>query len=143
MADLLDDLYAGIYHINRTSLGKVDWANEHHIRVVVGLHDMNSYDSNHLTRLVFLAHDFALRVELDAAGFGYLGLFFTQRSHTGKSFFDRHPTLEQAVADFRKGHQPKAPLDGIVVASDTRPCMEPVARALLADGDAAGKAVQP
>lgn len=100
VADLLGYLYAGIYHLNRTSLSKVDWTNPTHIQVTV-YGGLATYDGQELTRLVFLAHAMCLRVEVDAAARNYLRLIFHPRQRDGGNW-QRHPTLDQALATFRE-----------------------------------------
>jgi hypothetical protein len=63
---------------------------------------MSTYDSDRLTALVMLAHDRAMRVEISACNMQYIRLAVHQRSHAADRFYSRHPTLEQATAEWRK-----------------------------------------
>jgi len=56
VADLLNDVWCGIYHIDDLSLRKVDWTNKGWIRISI-YGGLNSYDDDKLTRLIVLAHD--------------------------------------------------------------------------------------
>lgn len=104
VAALLDDFYAGIYHGDDAYLRKADWTNPDWIEV---RHhgSMSTYDSDSLTRLVFLAHDYALRIELQAikGPYGGLAMIFYNRVRDG-DLFHRHPSLESAVSEWRKRH---------------------------------------
>lgn len=97
-ARLLNDLYAGIYHI-QPECSRVDWSDEHHIEIVL-YGCWSSFDYDNLTRLVFLAHDYALRVQMDARANGYIRLMFHRRQRNG-DLYQRHPSLEQAVQSWR------------------------------------------
>ena len=99
VADLLGDLFVGLYHLDGAE--KVDWANEHHIEVRVTYKDWATFDSNLLTKLVFLAHDRCLRASISPRSAQALTLLFHQRQREG-GVWDRHPTLEGAVAEYRK-----------------------------------------
>ena len=68
-------------------------------------HDFATFDSNELTRLVFMAHDRAVRVEIRPASPQYLKICIWQRQRDG-DLYHRHPTLEQGVAQWREKHQP-------------------------------------
>ena len=98
-ANLLGDLFSGLYHLD-TAL-KVDWSNAHHIEVRVSGKGLATFDSNLLTRLVFLAHDRCLRVEVEPRSNWSLTLVFHQRQREGCTW-QRHPTIEQALAEHRQ-----------------------------------------
>lgn len=100
-ARLLNDLYLGIYHIDR-ECRRVDWSNKYYIEITVR-NCWSTYDFDNLTRLVFLAHDYALRVELIPRGFGYTRILFHRRQREG-NLYQRHPTIEDALANWRKNH---------------------------------------
>lgn len=100
VADLLGDLYLGIYHLNPKSLRKVDWTNDVWIGVTVR-DGLGTWDYNDLTRLVILCHDRMLRCQIDGLAPGYLRLAFHKRTQREGANSKRHPTIEQAVADTR------------------------------------------
>ena len=102
VADFLGYLYAGIYHISAEALHKrVDWSSTYMIEVTVQDAGMATFDFDQLTKLVFLAHHFCLRVSIHAAAPKYIRLRFHQRKRDG-NFFERHPTLAMAVDQFRQ-----------------------------------------
>lgn len=99
VADLLGDVEKGIYHASTGGLSKVDWANPDYIAVPL-THDLATFDRDELTRLVVLCHDRCLRLEIAAAGRRQLKLGFSPRQREG-STYERHPTIEAAVASIR------------------------------------------
>ena len=101
VADFLGELYLGIYHLRESSLERVDWSNQHHIVITIGHKDWSTVDFNTLTRLVFLAHHMAIRVELVPVANGYMRVLFHQRNRDG-DLYHRHPTLDEAVATFKE-----------------------------------------
>lgn len=102
VADFLGELFLGIYHLDMPALHKVEWGNNHHISVSIGWKDWATYDYDLLTRLVFLAHHMALRVELCPTRSQYVRLMFHQRTRKGAGF-SSHPSLRQAVDKFESG----------------------------------------
>lgn len=100
VADLLGELYSGIYHLDTKQLARVEWDNDHHICFILGWKSLATTDYNDLTRLVFLAHHLALRVEIEASTHRYLRLIFHPRKRDGAGY-QRHPTLDDAVAYFK------------------------------------------
>jgi hypothetical protein len=99
VADLLGDLFVGLYHLEDAE--KVDWSNDHHIEVRIRFKELATFDSNLLTKLVFLCHDRCIRVSVNPRSPQALTLLFHPREREGGTWA-RHPTLEQAVADHRQ-----------------------------------------
>jgi len=67
-----------------------------------------TFDFDTLTRLVFLAHDLAVRVEIQSTRKHCTLIYFHQRTHNNIKDFkstENHPTLEQAVKWWRKHHE--------------------------------------
>lgn len=98
-ADLLGDVFQGIYHLHYLSsraLSRVTWSHPSVIEIVIGS-ALASVDSNLLTCLVVLAHDRALRVAISGAGPQYLRLTITQRQRGGP-LHKRCPTMEEHIA---------------------------------------------
>lgn len=100
VADLLGELFYGIYHIDSKALDRVDWSNNHHIVISLGYKSWSTVDDSTLTRLVFLAHHRALRVSIDAATHGYVRLMFHQRKR-GNDSMRCHPTIDEALERFK------------------------------------------
>lgn len=100
VADLLGDLLGGLHRLDRSS--PVDWSNPHWIEVR-WRSDLSTFDFNNLTRLVLLAHDRAVRVTISPRSHQYLTLLFHPREHGEELRIDqRHPTVEQALAEHRR-----------------------------------------
>jgi hypothetical protein len=100
VADLLGQMYQGIYHIDKEAL-KVDWSNEHWIEIVVSHHAMATWDYNRLTAFVILCHDRCLRGSIEVANFGLLRLVFHRRDRDSKDNMRRHPAMEEAIKMIR------------------------------------------
>lgn len=58
-----------------------------------------TYDADMLTRLVLLAHESHVRVEITGAAFGYIRIHAHQRSPKaeGDHVWDRHPGLDELI----------------------------------------------
>ena len=97
-ADLLGELFQGIYHIDDGQLAKVDWSNNHWIEIVLfDSGQWGTYDFDGLTRLVFLAHEMNVKAAICAAAPRWLRLKFHNVTRAG-FFRDGHPTLGEARA---------------------------------------------
>lgn len=104
VADLLDDLYAGIYHLPLSALRKVEWCHPEYMTIAVR-GGFATYDDSQLTRLVFLCHDYGVRGQLVGCGPHYIRLMLSRRRlRKGGSTWDRHPMLESAVDSYRLTH---------------------------------------
>lgn len=100
-ANILGELYLGIYHLESHQLKKVDWSQQHNIDVVLGWQSFSTYDDDKLTKLCFLAHHRAIRVEINPHSFKYLRLTLSRRSRLGAKH-ERHPSIDQAVNAFKQ-----------------------------------------
>ena len=98
-ANLIDEWLSGIYHLTPNPR-HIDWTAKDCIEVRFS-RDLSSYDGSLLTRLVFLAHDHALRVEVEPCNMQMLKLRFHERSREGERTCERHPSLEQALDTWR------------------------------------------
>lgn len=101
VADFLGEWVYGIYHLSQKELFKVDWTNNRHIEISIYNYCLSTFDDNDLTRLVFLAHEMALRVQIEPSTHHHLRIMFHERSHhKGPMLY--HPTLDEAVNLFRQ-----------------------------------------
>lgn len=64
-------------------------------------HRLSTFDFDYLTRLVVLAHDACVRVEVVSSGPGRIGLVLHKRAGRTGSSYDRHPTIEEAIERVR------------------------------------------
>jgi hypothetical protein len=67
VAAMLDILYGGLYHLHSRQLRSIDWGHPTSMSLVVS-EELSTFDFSLLTRLVFLAHDYAVRVAVQPAG---------------------------------------------------------------------------
>lgn len=106
VANLLADVFDGIYHLDAKQLGKVKW--EHPELIIFRYHGpLSTYDDDRLTKLLITCHDRLVRLEI-TAGQRYLVLQFSPRASRPKydgtdRFWDVHPSIEQAIQRFRNG----------------------------------------
>lgn len=99
-ADLLGDVFLGIYHIDTKLFRQVDWSDEQCIFVPINS-SLCTVDFDHLTRLMVLAHDRMLRVELKGRSRGWLSVGVWQRNSRTGSVWQRCPTLEEHAMQLR------------------------------------------
>lgn len=62
---------------------------------------LSTFDFDYLTRLVVLAHDRCVRVEIVSSAPGRIGLVLHKRAGREGSVWDRHPTIEESIARIR------------------------------------------
>lgn len=99
VANLMGELASGLYHIE--GITRADWNAIHTITVTIRDEKFSTYDSDWLTRLVFLCHERDVRVSMKAAAFKYFRLIFTKVTKEG-FFREHHPTLEEAIKAWRR-----------------------------------------
>lgn len=100
-ANLLGDVFEGIYHIDTPKFRAVVWNDPECIIVPINS-SLCTVDFDHLTRLVVLAHDRMIRVDIQAQGRNWLLLLFHQRrSRTGERH-ERYETIEDHAAILRR-----------------------------------------
>lgn len=103
VANLLDKVFKGIYHLDMGKLEKVDWGDPYVVSVQLYYQNLATFDNDYLTRLVVLAHDYCLRLDISAATIKTLELMFHQRQPTG-NVSQQMPTMEQHLAAIRCYH---------------------------------------
>lgn len=99
VANLLDDVFSGIYHINK-EVASVDWTNDSYIEMRLG-RTLSTYDFSLLSALVFASHDHAIRVEISPMSNRTMQFLFHGRQRGG-SGWEHHPKLEEAVSNWRR-----------------------------------------
>lgn len=103
VADLLGELYSGIYHLR--NVVKFDWSKSDPypwITILVPDDIYATYDFDYLTELVLLCHERCIRCQVRAARNGILRLVFHPRQREG-SMTQRHPTIQQVLAQREEG----------------------------------------
>jgi hypothetical protein len=121
VVQMFEILECGLHHCDNEQMAKVDWTNPFCIKVnYYARGGLSTWDFNRLTVLVFLAHDFGIRVEIYPCNFAYFKLLFHQRYAREGDICDRHPTIEQALEVWRRLHSsrelPAIPSDPGTVA---------------------------
>lgn len=79
---------------------KVEWRYGRGVAFTVRHTHLSTYDFDFLTRLVIGAHEESIRIEINPKAFQYIQIVMHPRSRDGLKH-ERHPTIEQAVADYR------------------------------------------
>ncbi len=69
--------------------------------------DLSTYDFDALTRLVFMAHDRCVRVEVSHVNMSYLRIAIHKRRRSDGRMYEVHPTLAEAIEAWRE-HNPIA-----------------------------------
>lgn len=103
VANLLGDVFCGIYHLDASELRKVDWGDDYYM-VFRLTNSLSTFDNDSLTRLVVLAHDRYLRVTISGDGKGKLELMFHLRTCRTGDIARRMPTMEDHLALIRRYH---------------------------------------
>ena len=104
VADLLGDVFKGIYHLPSSALKKVDWEDEYCLQFTYyGF--LSTVDFNKLTALVVLAHDRMIRISICGVGPGYMRLMFHQRNKRTGSMSERYPTIEDHIKLIREHYR--------------------------------------
>lgn len=66
--------------------------------------DLSTYDFNHLTRLVFMAHDRMIRVSVMPSGPGMIKIACWKRQLRDGDIVKSHPNLAMAISEYRKNN---------------------------------------
>lgn len=102
VADLLDDVFLGIYHLPYSTLAKADWSDDYFIRLSI-YGGLSTWDYDYLTRLVVFAHDMMIRVEVNPCNFNYIELVFHKRKTRDiHNITQSMPTIEEHIELIRK-----------------------------------------
>jgi hypothetical protein len=97
VAGIIGAIKGGLHNYRGAS--EIDWSRNDYVEVRWD-GELATYDFSNLTRLVFLAHDACVRVSISPRSHRSLTLLFHQRQREG-GIWQRHPTLENAVAEHR------------------------------------------
>ena len=106
VADLLDEWQFGLYHMDPKALQKARWYDTHCIQISLGSAGpggLATYDYDNMTRLVFLAHEYCIRIAIHPGGTKSLTLVFHPRSRDGDQF-GKHPTIDEALVRCHEAH---------------------------------------
>lgn len=98
VAMLLEEL-DGLHHFDQRMLARADWTDSY---IVLRLRDLATFDFAYLTRLVLLAHDYCVRVDISPSNMQAVRVMFHPRHSREGSISKRHPTIESVLADWRK-----------------------------------------
>lgn len=99
---LVRSFRTGVYNLpinwERARLSGGKWPT---LSVNIRCDGLATWDFDQLTRLVLAAHDECVRVQVAPSSPRYLRISMSPRARSG-GMSERHPTIEDAVADYRK-----------------------------------------
>jgi len=87
---LLSRVFGGMHHVYNLKKEARYWTCIHS-------GDCSTFDGDTLTRLVFAAHDYCIRVQLSNGGPRALQIMLHPRNGRTGSMYERHPTIEQSL----------------------------------------------
>lgn len=96
--DFFSEFYRGKHHIPESGIKEwgYGWFVSHY-------GTLSTFDFDALTRLVFMAHDKCIRVEVGASGPRRVKIMIHKRRREG-DMMERHPTIETALGLWRDRH---------------------------------------
>lgn len=100
------EAWQGLHHMDSREMSRADWTNPRFVEIKCRTMPLSTFDFDDLTRLVFLAHDRCIRVDVSPS-MKYARILFHPRQREG-GMSERHPTLECAVEKWRL-HNPAEP----------------------------------
>lgn len=110
VAMLLEE-WDGLHHFDESTLKKVEWSNPLfqvlRLSRYHGVGQLSTFDFDLLTRLVFLAHDHNIRIQIGPCNPQFLEVVFHPRHKRDGGISERHPTIEQALGRWRESHPAK------------------------------------
>ena len=100
VAKLIEEWVGGFHHFpgGESAIKRIDWKNPYWIEIVV-YGSLASNDFYQLTKLVLLAHEHAIRVEVGGASNNYLRILFHPKDR------EDHPTIEQRLASWNQHYR--------------------------------------
>lgn len=108
--EMLADVFGGFHHLH----GRLrKWGDGVALtsRAHIGL---ATFDGSALTDMVLLAHERMIRVEIDPGGPGMLRIILHKRHKREGQYWERHPTIQQAIA-LREKHSRNYPCDAVEI----------------------------
>jgi hypothetical protein len=97
------DFYCGAHHIPARDYCGIHGIHEFGNGWYVNHYgDLSTFDFDRLTRLVFMAHDRCIRVEIASSGPRYMKIIIHKRAQREGEIWSRHPTIESALGAWRK-----------------------------------------
>ena len=99
---LVQGFGTGVYNLP-INWKRVDWQYGRGVSFTIRASGWATYDFNQLTRLVIAAHDECIRVEINPHTFRHLKINMWPRAGRDGRMYERHPTIEDAISDFRSG----------------------------------------
>ena len=96
---MLADIFYGFHHVHG---GLHPWGDGIALNASYGSNKFATFDFNALTRTVLMAHDRMIRFAIEPSGPGMLKLVLHKRHSREGHMYERHPTIQEAIATYRK-----------------------------------------
>ncbi len=100
VADLLGQVWRGIYHMPASSLRKVNWSHPDFVEINIDK-TLATFDYSNLTELIVLCHDRMIRLEINPLNFRYLKIYFHKRKTREGDICRKMPTIEDHIKEIR------------------------------------------
>jgi hypothetical protein len=110
VADLLGDVFLGLYHLPSKQLEKVAWHSTNYMFIQIE-GELATFDGDELTRLVFLGHDRMVRIAIGGVGPRYMRVAFSLRTIREGSVFERMPPRCASTTERRSCHDEGATME--------------------------------
>lgn len=91
---LLSSVFGGMHHVH--GLKK-----EHRTWTCLHSGGASTFDLSILTRLVFAAHEYCIRVEVNNGGPGQIKIYLSERTGRDGDAYSRHPDIDEALGNWR------------------------------------------
>ena len=103
VAQIVGIVWRGIYHLQQSSFlhERTNWADDQYIEMVILDEGLATFDGARLTGLFILCHDRCVRLEINSASSRYIRLKFQRRHGRSGEIWARHPTMEDAIKNWR------------------------------------------
>ncbi len=88
--------YRGLHHCGDIKKSPIHWQTNH-------WGTLSTFDHDFLTRLVIAAHDNMIRATIQCSGPNMVKIVLHNRTCREGDYYDRHPTIEEAIQTYREG----------------------------------------
>jgi len=95
-------VFGGVHNVMGCWNRKEVWPNNDGLKMSLPASCLSTFDADGLTRLVVAAHDECVRVEIVGGGPRRVTVTFHVREGREGCYYQKHPTMEQALAEIRK-----------------------------------------
>ena len=98
--DFFSEFFMGLHHVPGGIKRIHEWGKGYSINY--NPQNLSTFDFDGLTRLVLMSHRDCIRSEISGSGPRMIRLSIWKRTEREGRFFEKHPTIETAIAQFNK-----------------------------------------